>query len=63
MKKITSEKQYQSALDKVYKLMAKGDDNVTEIEAKTIKEMSSLIQDYEKAYYPFPMPKILTELV
>ena len=63
MKKITTEKAYKKALTEVYKLMKKGENKITDKEAGTIAAMAKAIQNYEKIYYPFPMPKTLNEMV
>ncbi len=63
MKKISTEKAYNQTLEEVYLLMKKGENNLTEKEAKAIADMAAAIQGYEKLHYPFPMPKTITELV
>jgi HTH-type transcriptional regulator/antitoxin HigA len=63
MKNITTEKGYKKALADVYKLMSKGENNITDKEAAIITEMANAIQVYEKVHYPFPMPKTLNEMV
>lgn len=63
MKKITTEKAYNKALEEVYALMKKGEANVTDSEAQFIEETAKAIQDYEVVHYPFPMPKSITEMV
>ena len=63
MKRITSEKAYQKALDEVNALMKKGEDNVTDQEAEFIAETAQAIQAYEAVHYPFPAPKTLSEMV
>ena len=63
MKKITTEKVYSKALTDIHKLMKKGENKLTDKEADTIAAMANAIQDYEKVYYPFPMPKTLSEMV
>lgn len=63
MKHITTEKEYNEALTQVNELMKKGEDHITESEAKTVVAMAKAIQDYEKIHYPFPMPKNLVEMV
>ncbi|MEI9955014.1 MAG: hypothetical protein WDM90_01550 [Ferruginibacter sp.] len=57
MKKITSKKAYDTALVDVYKLMQKGEKNITNKEANAIAALASAIQDYEKIHHPFPMPQ------
>jgi HTH-type transcriptional regulator/antitoxin HigA len=63
MKKITTEKAYKKALADVNKLMKKGEDNITGKDAINITSMANAIQDYEKVFYPFPMPKTITEMI
>jgi antitoxin component HigA of HigAB toxin-antitoxin module len=63
MKKITSKKAYEKALADIYKLMQKGERNITDKEAKAISNLASAIQDYEKIHQPFPMPKTISEIV
>ncbi len=63
MKKITTEKAYNKALANVYALMRKGEKNITDKEAATITSLAKAIQDYEKVFHPFPLPKTLTEMV
>lgn len=63
MKHIATEKVYNKTLSDIYTLMQKGEKNITDKEAKKISSMAAAIQDYEKAHYPFPMPKTLVEMV
>ncbi len=63
MKKITTEKAYSKALGDVYKLMQKGENNLTDNDTDSISTMAKAIQDYEKVHYPFPMPKTIGEIV
>ncbi len=63
MKKLNSETAYNKALAEVYKLMQKGEKNLTDNEAVNILNMAKAIQNYEKVNYPFPMPKTIKELV
>ena len=56
MKKITFKKAYEKALNDVIKLMQKGENNITDKEANTIKRLAEAIQEYEKMHQPFPMP-------
>lgn len=63
MKKITSKKAYETALADVYKLMQKGERNISDKEANTISNLAGAIQDYEKIHQPFPMPKTISEIV
>ena len=63
MKKITSKKAYDTALTDVYKLMQKGEKNITDKEANTISSLAAAIQEYEKIHQPFPMPKTISEIV
>lgn len=63
MKKITTEKAYSKALADVYKLMQKGENNLTENDAAGIAAMAKAIQEYEKIHYPFPLPKTIGEIV
>lgn len=63
MKKITTEKAYSKALAEIYNLMQKGENNLTENEAKNIADMAKTIENYEKINYPFPMPKTIGEIV
>jgi HTH-type transcriptional regulator / antitoxin HigA len=63
MKKINSETAYNKALAEVYKLMQKGEENITDKEANNIATMAKSIQEYEKVHYPFPIPKTIKEIV
>lgn len=63
MEAITTEKQYQQALKEVYKQMNKGEDNITDAEAKKIHAKALQIQAYEQTHYPFPMPESITDIV
>ncbi len=63
MKNINSETAYSKALADVYKVMQKGEENLTRNELNNIVEMAKAIQDYEKINYPFPMPKTIKEIV
>ena len=63
MKKIATEKAYNKALAEVYALMNKGEKNLTDKEAMSIASMAKSIEGYEKAHYPFPIPKTITEMV
>jgi len=57
MAKINSECTYNKALNEVYKLMQKGEANLTEIDVHKISSIAKAIQYYEKVHYPFPFPK------
>lgn len=63
MKKINSETAYAKALAEVYKLMQKGEKNITNKDAGNISTMAKAIQEYEKVHHPFPMPKTIGEIV
>ena len=63
MKKIISKKAYENTLSAVYKLMQKGEKNITNKEALVIANLAAAIQDYEKIHQPFPMPKTISEIV
>lgn len=63
MKKIITETAYNKALKEVYALMSKGEENLTERDAKDITSMAKAIQEYEKIHYPFPIPKTIPEIV
>lgn len=63
MKKINTETAYNQALAAVYKLMQKGEENITDKEANKITTMAKAIQEYEKMHYPFPVPKTIKEIV
>lgn len=63
MKSITTETAYNKALNEVYKLMGKGEANLTDKDAKDITAMAKAIQEYEKIHHPFPLPKTITEIV
>lgn len=63
MKKINSESHYDMALKDVNKLMSKGEENLTEKDARDISLLAKAIQEYEKINYPFPVPKTIAEIV
>jgi HTH-type transcriptional regulator / antitoxin HigA len=63
MKKINSETAYNIALEEIYKLMQKGEENISNKDAENISAMAKAIQEYEKIHHPFPLPKTLTEIV
>jgi antitoxin component HigA of HigAB toxin-antitoxin module len=63
MKIITSETAYSKALADIDKLMAKGDENITETEAQFIEETAKAISAYEAMHYPFPFSKTIGESV
>ncbi len=63
MAKIKSEYSYNKALNEVYRLMQKGESNLTEKDADTISSIAKDIQEYEKIHYPFPFPKTINEMV
>ncbi|TAN12368.1 MAG: helix-turn-helix domain-containing protein [Chitinophagaceae bacterium] len=63
MKKITTEKAYIKALNDVNRLMSKGEENLTNKDAKDITLTAKAIQEYEKIHYPFPTPKTITEMI
>lgn len=63
MKKINSETTYNKALEEVYKLMQKGEENISDDDAENISVMAKAIQEYEKIHHPFPLPKTLNEVV
>ena len=63
MKKIATEKGYSKALEEVYQLMQKGEDNLTVSETERIADMAHHIQAYEKVHFPFPMPQTIVDIV
>lgn len=63
MKKITTETAYSKALEEVYMLMNKGEENLTEKDARDITSMAKAIQEYERIHHPFPIPKTIPEVV
>lgn len=63
MKKITTEAGYDKALKEVYALMSKGEENITNKDAKDITAMARAIQEYEKIHHPFPIPTTISEIV
>jgi|SRR5665213_3149877 len=63
MKKINAETAYNKALDEVYTLMQKGEENISDMDAENISAMAKAIQEYEKIHHPFPLPKTLNEVV
>lgn len=63
MKNLKTETDYQNALSELNTLMKKGEDNITDPEAEKIETLALSIQAYEKFYYPFPMPKTISEMV
>jgi HTH-type transcriptional regulator/antitoxin HigA len=63
MKNLKTENEYQSALNELDTLMKKGEDNITDSEATKIETLALSIQSYEESYYPFPMPKTISEMV
>lgn len=63
MAKINSESTYNKALNEVYKLMQKGEENLTLKDSNKISSIAKSIQDYEKVHYPFPFPKTINEMV
>jgi HTH-type transcriptional regulator/antitoxin HigA len=63
MKEIMDEDGYQKALSVVYRLMKKGENNLSEDDAADITALAERIKDYEKVYYPFPVPKTISEIV
>lgn len=63
MRKIITETGYNKALKKVYTLMSKGEENLTEEDAQDIAALAKAVQEYEKIHHPFPIPKTITEIV
>lgn len=63
MKNLKTEKDYQRALSEPDILIEKGEDNITDSEAEKIEAPALSIQAYEKIFYPFPMPKTISEMV
>jgi HTH-type transcriptional regulator/antitoxin HigA len=63
MKNLKNDEDYQLALGELDSLMKKGEDNITENEAKKIETLALSIQAYEEVFYPFPMPKTISEMV
>lgn len=61
-KPIKTEKAYNKALEDVYHLMCKGEENVSEKESDKIGELQKAIQTYETIHYPFPMPKTHSDM-
>ena len=63
MKNLKTEKDYQKALSELDNLMKKGEEKITDSESEKIESLALSIQAYEKIYYPFPMPKTISEMV
>lgn len=63
MKKITTKKAYEKALNDVHGLMKKGEKNLTDKEVALIAKNANAIQEYENIHYPFPLPKTIAEMV
>ncbi|TAM98817.1 MAG: helix-turn-helix domain-containing protein [Chitinophagaceae bacterium] len=63
MKKITSETGYNSALREVNALMSKGEENITDEDAKNITILAKAIQEYEKIHHPFPVSVTIPGMV
>ncbi|CAG5068967.1 hypothetical protein DYBT9623_01700 [Dyadobacter sp. CECT 9623] len=57
METITSENQYEAALEDLHLLMKIGEDKISDEEAHEIEMLGLAIQAYEKIHYPFPIPK------
>ena len=63
MKNLKTEKDYQKALSELDILMKIGEEKITDSQSEKIESLALSIQAYEKVYYPFPMPKTISEMV
>jgi HTH-type transcriptional regulator/antitoxin HigA len=62
--KIATNKQYKEAVHRVYSLMNKGDNNITEADAHQIEIMAKAIEDYEDNVLKImPLPVTVASIV
>ncbi len=61
--KITTEKQYNTALNLINEIMKKGENNVSATEMETLQNLTDEVQKYETQYYQFPAPKTILDMV
>jgi antitoxin component HigA of HigAB toxin-antitoxin module len=62
--KIKNNKEYKEALHKVYNLMNKGEENVTDAEARQIEQMAKAIEYYEDYVLKImPLPVTVASIV
>lgn len=61
--KITTQKQYDSALEEVNSIMKKGESKVSVEELQILQKLTLQIEDYESEVYLFPIPKTIVEMV
>ncbi|KAA0993559.1 helix-turn-helix domain-containing protein [Dyadobacter aurulentus] len=63
METITSESQYEAALENLNLLMKIGEENISDDDTRQIEMLGLAIQAYERIHYPYPMPKTIPEML
>ncbi|GGH49412.1 helix-turn-helix domain-containing protein [Dyadobacter endophyticus] len=58
-----TEAEYDSAMDEIYELMNRGEDNLTEDETNKLRAMAIAAEKYEEIHFPFPPPLTIPEMV
>ena len=61
--KITTEKEYNSALDEINGIMKKGESNATEKEIIQLQKLTENVELFETEFFSFPIPKTIIEMV
>jgi HTH-type transcriptional regulator / antitoxin HigA len=61
--RIENEKDYNATMRKIDALMKKGENNLTNKEAKELRTLALAAQAYEKSIYTIPAPKTLEGLI
>ncbi|WP_127126014.1 helix-turn-helix domain-containing protein [Pseudoflavitalea rhizosphaerae] len=61
--KIGNEKEYNATMQKIDALMKKGEKNLTNQEASTLRTLALAAQAYEKSIYAIPAPTTLEGLI
>lgn len=60
--KITTEKQYNNALNLINEIMKKGENNVSAKELETLQTLTNEVKEYENQYYQFPADFIFSRI-
>jgi HTH-type transcriptional regulator/antitoxin HigA len=63
VKKIATEKQYDAVMQRIDVLMKKGDDHLTNEEAKELRALALEAQAFEQSIYEIPAPQTLEGII
>ncbi|WP_215233077.1 helix-turn-helix domain-containing protein [Dyadobacter linearis] len=61
--KYNTEAEYDSAMEEIYGLMSRGEQNLSEVETEKLRVMAIAAEQYEELHFPFPPPLTITEKV